>query len=548
MPGQDPDAPVPFSADTSPQLRRMAQPQTQSFSAESAGPGSNQPLRVAPEGSAQADVPQAAPRMFAPQNTHSLQAQPMQGQAMQAQPMQMQPGPTESPQFAPRMMAAPAPEAASQPLAMSNEPPAEQSSVAQPSSVEEEPFDVVEVFYGTDRAAMVWPTGVLPQKYHALLPAITCVMLGLAVGLLLTKIQQYLAAGLTVLLALTGAMVVGQEGWVQYQKVDRFLSNESVVYGKGQGDLQVGTCRVSIPKTHKAGVLESPSVFKLEFEEKQEDHLMLLEVKSREEEAFFHMLRERVAESPHADLLLFIHGYNVTFEDAARRTAQIAHDLKFQGAPVFFSWPSQGELFGYVTDRGNSFWAASHLKEFLMKVHQYSGAKSVHLIAHSMGNRAFGAAIDSLADEMGPNSGKIFNEVILAAPDVDAKVFQDEIAPKICHLSQHVTLYASQNDLALKASRAVNGYPRAGDTGPGILVLNGIDTIDVSQIDTSLLGHAYYGDNTSVISDIYALLREARRPSQRNWLRDMSSPVGMYWYFDPGYNAISRTPGSPAAR
>src|SRR5690606_32167537 len=126
------------------------------------------------------------------------------------QPMQTQPLQTESPQFAPRMMQAPAPEAAAQPYAMSAEPPSA-AAPAETLPAEEEPFDVVEVFYGTDRAAMVWPTGVLPQKYHALLPAITCVMLGLAVGLLLTKIQQYLAAGLTVLLALTGAIVVGQE-------------------------------------------------------------------------------------------------------------------------------------------------------------------------------------------------------------------------------------------------------------------------------------------------------------------------------------------------
>lgn len=420
-------------------------------------------------------------------------------------------------------------------LAADEASPAPETTAAANVLAEEDPFDVVEVFYGTDRKAMVWPRGILPQKYQALLPAATCVLLGLAVALLLSKIQQYIAAGLTVVFALAGAVMVGQEGWVQYQKVDRFLSNDSVIYGREKGEMQVGTCRVSIPKTHKAGVLEAPSVLRLEFAEVPEQHVMLLEVKSREEQVFFDLLRQRVEQSPHQDVLIFIHGYNVTFEDAARRTAQIAHDLKFTGTPVFFSWPSQGDLLGYVTDRDNSFWASSHLKEFLLKIHQHSGAQSVHLIAHSMGNRAFGAAIEALAAELGERD-KIFNQVILAAPDVDATVFQREIAPKIRNLSRHVTLYASQNDLALKASRAVNGYPRAGDVGANIVILDGIDTIDVTQVDTSLLGHAYYGDNTSVISDIYALLREARSPDQRNWLRDISSPVGLYWYFDPTYS------------
>lgn len=510
-------------------------------------PQSGQP-KVYPEPSEAAPVPQYAPRSFAPQDaapSPNLQrnAAPRMSQYSQPQamPLEMQqPQAMEAPLVQPRMMQAPA---EMQPMAA--EP---QMETMQAESASEDPFDVVEVFYGTDRAPMVWPGGVLPHKFHALLPALTCLILGVAVALLLTKFKQYIIAGLTFVVAASGAVVVGQEGWVQYHKYDRFLSNDSVVYGKEQGELQLGTCKVSIPKSHQAGQLESPSVVHWEFEEKPEDHVMLMEVKSKEEQEFFDMLKLRVEESPGRDLLIFIHGYNVTFEDAARRTAQITHDLDFKGAPVFFSWPSQGELLGYVTDRGNSFWTASHLKEFLLKVHQHSGAQSVHLIAHSMGNRAFGAAVESLAQDLQQNQ-KMFNEVILAAPDVDARVFQEKIAPSLTGLAQHVTLYASQNDLALMASRAVNGYPRAGDVGANILILHGIDTIDVTKIDTSLMGHAYYGDNTTVISDIYALMQNARMPTQRQWLRDISSPGGMYWYFDPHYNnSVTRAPSSPPLR
>jgi len=502
--------------------------------------GYSEPSQTAPQ-------PQYRPRSLTPQSPRSspnLQrnAAPRMSPYSQPQalPLEMQPQAMQAPPEQPRMMQAPE---EMQPMAAEAEP-APVPSEAQ----RQDPFDVVEVFYGTDRAPMLWPGGVLPHKFHALLPAITCVILGLAVALLLSKFKQYIVAGLTVVVAITGAVVVGQEGWIQYHKYDRFLSNDSVVYGKEQGDLDLGICKVSIPKSHQAGQLESPSVVHWEFEEKPEDHVMLMEVKSKDEQEFFDMLKLRVEESPSHDLLIFVHGYNVTFEDAARRTAQIAHDLDFQGAPVFFSWPSQGELLGYVTDRGNSFWTASHLKDFLLKVHQHSGAQSVHLIAHSMGNRAFGAAVESLAQDLQQNQ-KIFNEVILAAPDVDARVFQEEIAPKLTGLAQHVTLYASQNDVALMASRAVNGYPRAGDVGANILILNGIDTIDVTQIDTSLVGHAYYGDNTTVISDIYALMQNARMPTQRQWLRDISSPGGLYWYFDPQYNnAVTRTPSNVPLR
>lgn len=489
-------------------------------------------------------LPQQAPRSFArraPASAPELQPSLVPKMSQYSEPQAMpQPQAMEAPSMEPRMMQAPA---EMQPMATEPE-----LAPMQAEAVAEDPFDVVEVFYGTDRAPMVWPGGVLPHKFHALLPAFTCVILGIAIALLLTKFKQYIIAGLTLVVAVSGAVVVGQEGWVQYHKHDRFLSNDSVVYGKEQGELELGTCKISIPKSHQAGQLESPSVVHWEFEEKPEDHVMLMEVKSKQEQEFLDMLKMRVNESPNRDLLIFIHGYNVTFEDAARRTAQITHDLDFKGAPVFFSWPSQGELLGYVTDRGNSFWTASHLKEFLLKIHQHSGAHSVHLIAHSMGNRAFGAAVESLAQDLQQNQ-KMFNEVILAAPDVDARIFKEKIAPNLTGLAQHVTLYASQNDMALMASRAVNGYPRAGDVGANILILNGIDTIDVTKIDTSLMGHAYYGDNTTVISDIYALMQNARMPTQRQWLRDISSPGGMYWYFDPQFNnAVTRTPSSPPLR
>lgn len=517
------DAPMPEAQLVQPEIARQA-PRMKDARTR------NAPIMMQPP------APDNSPPM---QRMTAPQAQPMQQRQLAPRSMQRMaqpPAMVQEQQVVPQQQMTPQREMVPfQSMAAQSEP-------VETAEVEESdaPYDLVEVFYGTDRAPLIWPGGVLPHKYHALVPAMACGLLGIVVALFLVRFKQYLVAGLTVAAAASGAVVVGQEGWVQYQKHDRFLSNESVVYGKEQGEMNLGVCHVSIPKSHQTGSLESPSVLHWEFEEKQEDHVMLMEVKSKEEQEFFDMLRERVALSPHGDLLIFIHGYNVTFEDAARRTAQIAHDLEFQGVPVFFSWPSQGELLGYVSDRSNSHWTASHLKDFLLKVHQQSGAQSIHLIAHSMGNRAFGTAIQSLATDLAENE-KVFNEVILAAPDVDARVFAKEIAPKLTGLSQHVTLYASKNDLALKASRAVNGYPRAGDVGANILILNGIDTIDVTEVDTSLLGHAYYGDNTSVISDIYALMQNSRFPKQRKWLSDMTSPGGLYWYFDPQYNVITRS-------
>ena len=42
---------------------------------------------------------------------------------------------------------------------------------------------------------------------------------------------------------------------------------------------------------------------------------------------------------------MFVHGFNVSFADAARRTAQIAYDLAF-GGPGALSWPYSATFTG----------------------------------------------------------------------------------------------------------------------------------------------------------------------------------------------------------
>jgi esterase/lipase superfamily enzyme len=110
------------------------------------------------------------------------------------------------------------------------------------------------------------------------------------------------------------------------------------------GTLSLGVCEVSIPDSdrHKLGFLEKPSIYRLEFRPNPKKHVVLLSAHSLEERRFFNLLKRRVAKSERKEAFVFIHGYNVTFEDAARRTAQFASDLQFDGAPVLYSRPSRG--------------------------------------------------------------------------------------------------------------------------------------------------------------------------------------------------------------
>jgi esterase/lipase superfamily enzyme len=303
-------------------------------------------------------------------------------------------------------------------------------------------------------------------------------------------------------------------------------------FGPEQGDLTYGSCEVSIPRDHRMGELESPSIWKLEFRPDPEKHVVLLSAESQNVLDFYGEVRHRVDQSTDKKAFVFVHGYNVGFEEAARRTAQISYDLSFDGAPIFFSWPSQGNLAGYRDDETNVAWAEKDLKLFLSDLAERTSARTVYLIAHSMGNRALTGAFLSLLESKQDLASAVFKEIILAAPDIDAEVFKKDIAPRLIASKSHVTLYASSKDLALDASRKFHkNEPRAGDSGHGLVVLKGLDTIDATNVDVSLLGHSYYADNASMLSDIYYLFKYGIPAHDRFRLAPVTGDAGTYWRF-----------------
>lgn len=301
-------------------------------------------------------------------------------------------------------------------------------------------------------------------------------------------------------------------------------------FGTERSDLRYGTCEVSIPRDHRMGDLEAPAIWKLEFRENPAKHVVLLSAEVGQKDKMFAELLSRVRTSANRSAFLFVHGYNVSFEDAARRTAQISYDLGFEGAPVFYSWPSQSVVSGYLIDEANIEWAETNLKVFLRELLEQTEIRNLYLIAHSMGNRALARVVPTLLHEE-LQLKKRLTEVILTAPDIDADVFKRDLAPKLVQAGCPVTLYASSEDLALVASKSVHGYPRAGDAGRGLVVLQGIETIDATSVDTSFIGHSYFAESRSVISDLFYLMHNGQRAEQRFGLRPMSIGQGNYWEF-----------------
>ncbi|MCG6157363.1 alpha/beta hydrolase [Rubinisphaera margarita] len=303
-------------------------------------------------------------------------------------------------------------------------------------------------------------------------------------------------------------------------------------YGNEPGELEYGVCEVSIPRSHRYGEIERPSIWRLEFEESADKHILLQNIEPRSEADFVTELQHDVGRSPLREAFVFIHGYNVTFAQASYRAAQMAHDLRFSGPPILYSWPSRGELSGYVADLSAADGSTQHLKTFLERVARDSGADRIHLIAHSMGNRVTTEVLSKLADEGAWNRIPRFNQIILAAPDVDASTFKQEIAPRIVQGGERVTIYASAHDRALQASRLVHRSCRLGQGGENLTTfpeLSMIEMVDATGVDFSFfeLGHAEYGD--ALLSDVKLALRGYQ--AEQRGLEPL--PVGAAWRVPP---------------
>ena len=308
------------------------------------------------------------------------------------------------------------------------------------------------------------------------------------------------------------------------------------MFGCDYGDLSYGTCLVSIPRDHRMGELESASIWRLELNPDSKKNVLLLQIMPQGRTNFFNGVNSEINSSAGKRAFIFIHGFNITFQEAARRTAQLAYDLGFDGAPVFYSWPSQGNVFGYTKDEQSIEYSEPHLEEFLNDFAINSGATNICVIAHSMGCHALAVAFASLAAEH-PAAARRFKEIIMAAPDIDSMVFKTQIAPEIISTnSPFVTIYASSNDRALTISRSFyNGHQRLGESLPFPTVVPGMDTIDATAVDTSFIGHSYVGDERSVISDPYYLLQtgESMEEFRRAAMVRAGTEPGQYWKFRP---------------
>ena len=138
----------------------------------------------------------------------------------------------------------------------------------------------------------------------------------------------------------------------------------------------------------------------------------------------------RLAAAPRKEVVLFVHGYANTFQDASFTMGELCHFLGREFVCAIFTWPaggSRGLFFGYNVDRESGEFAVHHLKQAIRIIADTPGVEHVHLLAHSRGTDVLVTALRELAIEAYVSGTQLesrfkVRNIVLMSPDLDADV------------------------------------------------------------------------------------------------------------------------------
>ncbi|MGY2995211.1 alpha/beta hydrolase [Mesorhizobium sp. URHB0026] len=199
--------------------------------------------------------------------------------------------------------------------------------------------------------------------------------------------------------------------------------------------------------------------------------------------------------------LVFVHGFNNGFDDGIYRLTQIAHDTKYPGTPVLFSWASSAKTTGYIYDKDSSTAARDDL-EATLRMLAKTRVKSIDIIAHSMGTWLTMEALRQLAITGDRDLGGKLGYVILASPDIDVDVFKKQMI-RYGKPDKPFAVLLSGDDRALKLSSFISGdKPRVGDYGDAAdLASYGVSVVDLTKTKggDGGLNHAKFADNPFLV-------------------------------------------------
>jgi esterase/lipase superfamily enzyme len=271
---------------------------------------------------------------------------------------------------------------------------------------------------------------------------------------------------------------------------------------------------MTIPPGHRAGSIEAP----LWGQANGKNDVVLAGERELDGDEFRAELASHVSGrvGVNRDILVFVHGFNTSFDDARSRGAQIVADAHFGGVAVLFTWPSRSELFGYVSDKDSATASRDALQALLHDLGQTPGVGKIHVLAHSMGGWLSMEALRESAIAGDRTLSGHLGDVILASPDIDMDVFASQMARV---RPANVTVFATPNDKALSLSSALaSSRQRVGALDASKpedreeIEKLGARVVDITAYADAdrFINHAVYADSPEVLNQIGSTITAPR--------------------------------------
>jgi esterase/lipase superfamily enzyme len=203
------------------------------------------------------------------------------------------------------------------------------------------------------------------------------------------------------------------------------------------------------------------------------------------------------AAGPH-DLLLYVHGFNQTFETAALDAAHLSDGIRFRGDTMVFSWPSKAKLLDYGYDRESAMWSRDALEQVFSGLIASPALRRVHIVAHSIGTMLAMEALRQIYDRHGGVVVEKIGAVVFASPDIDIDVFSASVE-RVGPIAAKITLVTATNDRALAVSGLLaGGTARVGAAEKAQLERLGLRVIDASQQGWGIINHDLFLSNAQI--------------------------------------------------
>lgn len=238
--------------------------------------------------------------------------------------------------------------------------------------------------------------------------------------------------------------------------------------------------------------------------------------------------------------LLFVHGYNNSFDSALIRVAQLASAVNYKGRIYLFSWPGRDSAWSYLPSIDRAEQAEIDLRYFMKMILNGTRQLELDIVAHSMGAQILVRSLGGKFSAFDIREGsQRFDRVrlrhlIFAAPDVNNLVFKRKVQEFLSYATS-VTVFASGCDGVIMLSKLGRGFePRAGGLTGRVPIDLGVYDAKMQVIDVthasggtwclrnlqSYIGanHAAFAFEKPVVEQIAGILgmeRTLKTPPQR---------------------------------